>query len=140
MRVWMKRKMSQQNQLTKSTTTSDFETAVQSANILNVLPSIIDGMISKASNLLSTAGNVIPKPGATDGSYTVAGTANKVHSVTDSLSAALIPFLIPQSRTVSFKFYSLFIYNSLTIPFNINNLLNTRIPPFYNNVLVSDYK
>jgi hypothetical protein len=28
---------------------------------------------------------------------------------------------------LSFKFYSLFLYNSLTIPFNINNLLNTRL-------------
>ena len=48
---------------------------------MNVPPSIIDGIISKASNLLSTAENVIPKPGATDGSYIVAGAANKVHSV-----------------------------------------------------------
>ena len=65
----------------ETTSVSDFETAVRSANILNVPPSIIDGMILKATNLLCTPGNVIPKPGATDESYIVAGTANKVHSV-----------------------------------------------------------
>ena len=70
-----------ENQNVETRSLSDFEAAVRSANILNVPPSIIDGMILKATNLLGTPGNVIPKPGATDESYIVAGTANKVHSV-----------------------------------------------------------
>ena len=70
-----------ENQNVETTSLSDIDTAVQSANILNVPPSIIDRMTLKATNLLGTPGNVIPKPSATDESYIVAGRANKVHSV-----------------------------------------------------------
>ena len=84
MRVWKKdvtAELVNENQNVKTRSLSDFETAVRSANILNVPPSIRDGMILKATNLLGTPGNVIPKPSATDESYIVGGTANKVHSV-----------------------------------------------------------
>ena len=60
---------------------SEFEMAVRTLNILNVPGPILDGMISKAGDLLSTPANVIQTPGATDGSYVVAGSANKIHSV-----------------------------------------------------------
>ena len=70
-----------ENQHVETTSLSDFETAVQSANILNVPPSIIEGIILKATNMLATPGNVIPKPGATDESYIFAGTGNKVHGM-----------------------------------------------------------
>ena len=60
---------------------SEFEKAVRSSNILNVPAPILDGMISKAGDLFSTPGNVIQTPGATDGSYVVAGSANRIHSV-----------------------------------------------------------
>ena len=60
---------------------SEFEMAVRSSNILNVPGPILDGMISKAGDLLSSPANVIQTPGATDGSYVVAGSANKIHSV-----------------------------------------------------------
>ena len=39
-------------------------------------------MFEKAENLFSTPGNVTEKSGAVDGSFIVAGSANKVHSVT----------------------------------------------------------
>lgn len=60
---------------------SNFERVVRNANIINVPPPILDGMIRKANNLLSSPQNVVPTPGASDGSYIVAGSSNKFHLV-----------------------------------------------------------
>lgn len=69
------------NETEDGTSVSQFQIVAQSAGILNVPQPILDAMITKATNLLSTPGNVIPTPGAADGSYIVAGTTNKIHSV-----------------------------------------------------------
>ena len=42
---------------------------------------VLTAMFEKANNLLQTEGLVIQKPGATDGSYIVAGTANNLFTV-----------------------------------------------------------
>ena len=42
---------------------------------------ILESLFERASNLLGDPGNVMPKPGAVDGSFIVAGTCNKIHNV-----------------------------------------------------------
>ena len=51
---------------------SPFQLVSQSACIINIPPPMLDSIITKATSLLSTPGNVIPTPGASDGSYIVA--------------------------------------------------------------------
>ena len=47
-------------------------------------------MFEKALKLLATKGNVIPKPGADDASFIVAGRSNNVHSVSPSKGGSLM--------------------------------------------------
>ena len=56
-------------------------TTAEQSGITTVPLPILEGVFEKASSLLATPGNVIEKPGASNGSYIVAGTCNKVHSV-----------------------------------------------------------
>ena len=43
---------------------------------------VFQTMFEKAKYLLQKKGSIVPKPGATDGSYTVAGNANNAYTVT----------------------------------------------------------
>lgn len=61
---------------------SSMSISAKASGISTVPLSIIEAMFEKASNLLASDGNVIPKLGANSGSYIIAGSSNKVHSVT----------------------------------------------------------
>ena len=50
---------------------------------------ILRAMFEKANRLLNTPDHVIPKPGATDGSFIVAGHGNQVHCVTPGKGGCL---------------------------------------------------
>ena len=51
---------------------------------------ILEAMLEKAANLIAIPGNVIPKPGATDGSFVVVGACNKIHVVTPGKGGSLL--------------------------------------------------
>ena len=53
-----------------------------SAGISNLPPSVLATMFDKANALVRAPKNVLPKPGATDNSYIVAGYGNTIHCVT----------------------------------------------------------
>ena len=52
------------------------------SGITTIPATVLESIFERASNLIATPGSVIPKPGAEDGSFIVAGTCNKIHSVT----------------------------------------------------------
>ena len=63
--------------------------------------SILEVMFEKAVFLFQTDGLVIPKPGSSDGSYVVAGTCNRIFSVTpgkeDRLNVVVHALIAPQA-------------------------------------------
>ena len=69
--------------------TSSMSISAKESKITTVPLPILEAMFEKASNLLVSKGSVIPKPGADNGSFTVAGTLNKVHSVTPGKGGCL---------------------------------------------------
>jgi hypothetical protein len=60
-----------------------------SSGISNIPSSILATMFEKANDLVSAPNNVIQKPGATDGSYVVAGYGNMIHCVTPGKGGSL---------------------------------------------------
>mgnify|MGYP002804685518 CR=1 FL=1 len=50
---------------------------------------IIESIFERASNLIAIPGTVIPKLGAEDGSFIVAGTCKKIHGVTPGKGGSL---------------------------------------------------
>ena len=52
------------------------------SGITTITLPILDSMLERASHLLESPENLISKPGATDGSFIVAGYSNKIHIVT----------------------------------------------------------
>ena len=54
----------------------------ENSGMTTIPTAILEAMFEKAHNLIAILGNVIPKPGATDGSFIVAGAYNKIHVVT----------------------------------------------------------
>ena len=57
---------------------------------INTIPmTILESIFERASNLIAKPGSVIPKPGADDGSFIVAGTCNKIHCVTPGKGGSL---------------------------------------------------
>ena len=56
--------------------------ALENSGIKTVPPPVLKIMSEKAKSLLQKKGLVVPKPGATDRSYIVAGSANNVYTVT----------------------------------------------------------
>jgi hypothetical protein len=57
---------------------------------INTIPiAILDAMFDKAKKLLNSPENVIPKSGATDGSFIVAGHSNNIHIVTPGKGGSL---------------------------------------------------
>ena len=56
--------------------------APENSGIKTVLLPVIQIMLEKFKDLLQEKGLAVPKPGATDGSYIVAGSANDTYSVT----------------------------------------------------------
>ena len=54
--------------------------AAEESGITTIPAPILESMFEKASKLLATKGNVIPKPGAGDASFIVADRSNNVHS------------------------------------------------------------
>lgn len=71
-----------------SSKTSLSVTAAESG-ITSIPTAILESVFEKAANLLSIPGNVVPKPGASDGSFMVAGISNKVHCVTPGKGGSL---------------------------------------------------
>lgn len=61
-----------------------------SSGITTVPIAILEAMCKKATKLLATPGNVIPKPGTTDGSFTFAGVCNKIHIVKPGKGGSLV--------------------------------------------------
>lgn len=61
----------------------------EESGITTIPAPILDAMFEKASNLLASQGSVIPKPGASDESFIVAGTSNNVHSVSPGKGGCL---------------------------------------------------
>ena len=61
--------------------TSRLSNTAEESGIKTIPAPILEAIFERASNLLATQGNIIPKPGADDGSYVVAGTSNNVHIV-----------------------------------------------------------
>ena len=58
---------------------------------INTIPTaILEAMFQKAANLRAVPGKIIPKPGATDGSFIVAGVCNKIHVVTPGKGGSLV--------------------------------------------------
>ena len=59
-------------------------TDAKNSGITTIPAAIPEAMFQKAANLRATPGKIIPKPGATDGSFIVAGVCNKVRIVTQN--------------------------------------------------------
>ena len=59
------------------------------SGISTIPMTILESIFERASNLISTTGSVIPKLGADDGSFIVAGTCNKIHYVTPGKGGCL---------------------------------------------------
>lgn len=59
----------------------------ENSGITTIPTAILEVMFDKAANLIAIPGNVIPKPGATDGSFIVAGACNRIHVVTPGKGA-----------------------------------------------------
>ena len=74
------------------TPTSAPSAAINAVNsgITTVPIAILEAMFEKATKLLASPGNVIPKPGATDGSFIVAGVCNKIHVVKPGKGGSLV--------------------------------------------------
>ena len=62
----------------------------ENSGITTIPIAILEAMFEKAANLLATPGSVIQKPGATDGSFIVAGVCNKIHVVTPGKGGSLV--------------------------------------------------
>ena len=62
---------------------------MEDSGITTIPAPIVDAMFVRANNLLASPGSVIPKPGADDGSYIVAGSSNNVHSVNPGKGGSL---------------------------------------------------
>lgn len=62
----------------------------KSSGITTIPAAILEAMFQKAANLSATPGKIIPKPGATDGSFIVAGVCNKIHVVTPGKGGSLV--------------------------------------------------
>ena len=60
-----------------------------SCGITSVPSPILTVMFDKANHLLQVSSNVVPKPGATDGSFIVAGYGNTIHVVTPGKEGSL---------------------------------------------------
>ena len=60
-----------------------------SCGITSVPSPILTAMFDKANHLLQVSSNVVPKPGATDGSFIVAGYGNTIHVVTPGKGGSL---------------------------------------------------
>ena len=72
-----------------SSSTPLLSVTASNAGISTVPPSILATMFDKANDLVGTPGHVVPKPGATDGSYVVAAYGNATHSVTPGRGGCL---------------------------------------------------
>ena len=62
----------------------------KSSGITTIPAAILEAMFQKATNLRATPGKIIPKPGATDESFIVAGVCNKIHVVTPGKGGSLV--------------------------------------------------
>ena len=67
---------------TETPSTSASSITARESGITTVPIAILEALFDKAATLVSTPGSVVPKPGASDGYFMVAGVSNKVHSVT----------------------------------------------------------
>ena len=59
------------------------------SGIITVPIPILQTMFEKAANLLLTDGNIVLKPGGTDGSYAVAGLSNRILVITPGKGGSL---------------------------------------------------
>lgn len=73
----------------KSISGDDLSVTIAECGITTIPMPILETMFSKARSLVFTPGHVVPKPGATDDSFIVAGTTNKIHSVTPGKGGSL---------------------------------------------------
>lgn len=74
---------------TETPSTSALSLTARESGITTVPIAILEALFDKAATLVSTPGSVVPKPGASDGSFMVAGVSNKVHSVTPGKGGSL---------------------------------------------------
>ena len=74
---------------TETPSTSASSITARESGIATVPIAILEALFDKAATLVSTPGSVVPKPGASDGSFMVAGVSNKVHSVTPGKGGSL---------------------------------------------------
>ena len=72
-----------------ATMSSSLAFTAEKSGITNIPTAILKGMFSKAANLIAATGNVIPKPGATNGSFVVAGGCNNLDIVTPCRGGSL---------------------------------------------------
>lgn len=69
--------------------TSALSLTARESGITTVPIAILEALFDKAATVVSTPGSVVPKPGASDGFFMVAGVSNKVHSVTPGKGGSL---------------------------------------------------
>ncbi|XP_028413858.1 uncharacterized protein LOC114536703 [Dendronephthya gigantea] len=69
--------------------TSRLSVTANESGITTVPQPILEAMFERASNLLAVPGKVIPKPGADDGSFVVAGLSNNIHCVNPGKGGSL---------------------------------------------------
>ena len=69
--------------------TSTLSLTARESGITTIPTAILEALFDKAANPVSTSGSVVPKPGASDGSFLVADVSNKVHSVTPGKGGSL---------------------------------------------------
>ena len=74
---------------TETLSTSALSLTARESGITTVPIAILEALFDKAATLVSTPGSVVPKPGASDDSFMVAGVSNKVHSVTPGKGGSL---------------------------------------------------
>lgn len=77
------------NNETSSSSANHLPVTAVECGITTIPIAILDAMFEKANHLLDSPANVIPKPGATDGSFIVAGHSNNIHVVTPGKGGSL---------------------------------------------------
>lgn len=78
------------DKLVEIDTSHSITLTAENSGITTIPTAILEAMFEKADNLIAILGNVIPKPGATDGPFIAAGACNKIHAVTPGKGGSLL--------------------------------------------------
>ena len=74
---------------TQESTEFSLNMTAKESGITIIPETILESIFERASNLIATPGHVVPKPGAEDGSFIIAGTCSKIHFVTPGKDGSL---------------------------------------------------